>query len=88
MGGGNKFKGFGGGEGIQRRGEEIQREGKGRERVEKGNKEERKKEWRKKGREKGKKRRGKGNKSGFGTHHSISTYLIYTFNSLTTKIAM
>ena len=63
VGGGNEFKGFGGGEGIQRRGEEIQREGveKG---VKKGRRKRRKEE---KGREKGKKRRGKGNKSVCGT---------------------
>ena len=54
VGGGNEFKGFGGGEGIQRRGEEIQREG-----VEKGvkkregGKEERRKKEEKRGRKEG-----------------------------------
>ena len=88
-GGENEFKGFGGGEGIRRSGEEIQREGveKGVKKRIEGEKEERKEE---KGREKEKKRRGKGNKSGCGTpspNHSISTYLIYTYNCLTTQIA-
>ena len=52
MGGGNEFKGFGGGEGIQRRGEEIQREG-----VEKGVKKKgRRRKRRKKGEKKEEKR--------------------------------
>ena len=56
--GGNEFKGFRGGEGIQRRGEEIQREGveKG---VKKGKKEEKKKERRKKEEKRGRKEGGR-----------------------------
>ena len=54
VGGGNEFKGFGGGEGIQRRGEEIQKE-----EVEKGvkigKKEKKKKERRKKEEKRGRK---------------------------------
>ena len=63
--GGDEYKGFGGREGIQRRGEEIQ-EGveKGVKKRKEGGKEERKEE---KEREKGKKRKGKGKKSGCGT---------------------
>ena len=57
MGGGNKFKGFGGGEGIQRRGEEIQREGvekgvkKGKEEKKQGGKKEEKRGRKEGGRE-------------------------------------
>ena len=56
-----------------------------------GKKKRRKRRKEEKGREKGKKRRGKGNKSGCGTlspNYNTSTYLIYTYNSLTTQIAM
>ena len=89
MGGENEFKGFGDGEGIRRSKEEIQREG-----VEKGikkRKEGGKEKKEEKGREKEKKRRGKRNKSGCRTlssNHSISIYLIYTYNRVTTQIAM
>ena len=54
-GGENEFKGFGGGEGIQRRGEEIQREGveKGVEKREGGKEERRKKEEKRRRKEEG-----------------------------------
>ena len=59
VGGGNEFKGFGGGEGIQRRWEEIQREGieKGVKKREEGGKEERREEKRKR---KGEEKKGEG----------------------------
>jgi len=57
VGGGNEFKGFGGGEEIQRRGEEIQREGvekgvkKGKEEKKRGGKKEEKRGRKEGGRE-------------------------------------